>query len=202
MVQPYRPELTVLGPQHAGVRMSEKEFIQAQGEEGYRFELIEGVLEAAPASDPYGQDLALAIYRLLWTYDVFAHVTVEPRVFIPDTPQGATIPQPDVAAYAAYPPKPVKSYRGVQPVLVVEVVSPGGVDKDYVRNRHLYAKVPEILEYWIIDPTQDAARPTMTVHLRAAGPQPFERLDIAPGGVYEPARWPGLRVDLGRIAVE
>jgi hypothetical protein len=36
----------------------------------------------------------------------------------------------------------------------------------------------------------------MAVNRRDTTSHAFERLDVPPGGVYEPVRWPGLRIDL------
>lgn len=122
-------------------------------------------------------------------------------MFVREKPRG-TVPQPDVAAYARFPSEPPETYRGPNPVLVVEVVTPDSREKDYRRNVGLYQALPDILEYWIVDPIRDAKRPSLTVHRRERGDQPFERLDVEPGGVYEPRRWRGLRLDLSRIALE
>lgn len=208
MIRSNQPETTVLGPEHAGLRISAAEFERAYGVDGYRFELIDGVVETSPSPDPYAQDIAVAVQYLLFLHRApdgsapFAHVTREPRVFLPDADAGATVPQPDVAAYVVYPPKPVASYRDTSPALVVEIVTAGSGEKDYVRNRELYAKSPDIVEYWVIDPSKDRAKPSMTVFHRTDSSLPFARVDIVSGGAYVCRRWPGLIVDLSRIAVE
>jgi Uma2 family endonuclease len=197
----------VLGPRHHGLAVTDEEFEHAEGEDGYRYELINGVVHVSPAPDPYAQNIADALLLLLKNHrdasarPAFAEVIREPRIFVPESPK-TTVPQPDLAAYEVYPRKPVKTYRNLQPVLVVEVVTPDSLDKDYFRNVPLYAAVPSILEYWIVDPSEEELRPTMAVHRRDAGRQNFERIDIRAGGVYEPPRWPGLRIELERIASE
>ncbi len=204
----YRPQVELLRPQHAGLRMSLDEFEQAQGEEGYRYELIEGVLEVSPTPNPPEKLISVAVRDVLRDArsssgkPVFAKVVWETRVFVSVAQRRATVSEPDIAAYQTFPPKRIESWREVMPALVIEIVAPGGVERDYVRNREIYQRAPEILEYWIIDPTEDWSRPTMTVHHRADGSQPFERLDIVPGGVYEPVRWADVRIDLHKIAAE
>ncbi|MFO0837638.1 MAG: Uma2 family endonuclease [Phycisphaerae bacterium] len=188
-------------------RMALSEFEHAECQEGFRFELIDGVLHVSPAPDPIHQDLVVTLMRVLAAargrdgHPLFAHVVMDPRVFIEDDEESGTVPQPDLAAYVTYPPRPVRSYRGLMPVLVVEVMSRLSRAKDLVRNVEIYGRSPDILEYWVIDPTRDAARPTMSV-FRGTGEARFERIDIPPGAAYECPRWPGLRIELARIAVE
>jgi Uma2 family endonuclease len=91
------------------------------------------------------------------------------------------------------------SYRRLQPALVVEVVTRGSIDKDYRRNRGLYQKVRQVREYWIVDPTRSARKPSMTVHHRARGASAFSRLDVAAGGTYESRTWSGLTVELSQL---
>lgn len=202
----YRPDISVLGPELAGVRMSSREFRCADVAEGYRAELIDGVLEVSPSPSPRAQKLALAFYRLLHAYvsptgnRAFAEVLTEPRIFLPGPQE--PVPEPDVAAYESVPDCQLDSYEGMFPSLVIGIVSPSSVEKDYRRNRELYGRLPQIVEYWIVDPRKTSTRPSLTVHRRATGDQRFERLDVEPGGVYESVCWPGLRVDLSRIASE
>ncbi len=177
-------------------------------EEGYKFELIQGILHVSPSADPYEQDIALAIYNLVRAAQapsgepIFAHVLVDPRIFVVELPKKGTVPQPDVAAYLSYPQKPVRSYRGVFPALVVEVVSPAHREKDYQRNPAIYQSVSQILEYWVVDPSKNMARPSMSVFHRKTGAQAFERIDIPAGETYVSIHWPSIRINLARIAID
>lgn len=208
MIHTTRARPMTLGPQQAGQRMTAADFEAAPVEDGYRYELVEGVLHVSPAAEMYHGDLAAAIADLLRALrgpdgrPVFARVRTECRVFVDDDPNATTNPEPDVAAYLMHPGKPARSFRGVYPVLVVEIVSADSSQKDYIQDPRLYGRVPAILEYWIVDATDDLARPTMTVYRRDDGRRPFERIDVPAGGHYECARWPGLKVDLHRIATE
>jgi hypothetical protein len=56
--------------------------------------------------------------------------------------------------------------------------------------------------YWIVDSIKDPARPAMTVLHRKSGDEPFERRVVRAGGTYTCRRWPGIKVDLRKIAVE
>src|SRR5262245_58666137 len=137
-----------LGPEHDGIEMSIYEFDAAGGRDGYDYELINGVLHVAPAPDHAYQDLALSTRDPLrgatrpGGRPVFAQVKIDPRVMVSSAPGRATNPQPDVAAYLIYPPRPVPPRMQVDPALVVEVVTPDSREKDYVRNVRLYQSLP------------------------------------------------------------
>ncbi|MCG3127279.1 MAG: hypothetical protein CHACPFDD_02137 [Phycisphaerae bacterium] len=201
----YRPTVALLGPRHDGLRLSVAEFERAEFEDGYRYELIDGELIVSPTSSPVGKDIAVAVFRVLDAFNraarqrPFAAIVWEPRVFVSTESKSGIVPQPDLAAYGRYPAQSPASYRGIDPALVVEVVSRGSVEKDYVRNRRLHAQVRSILEYWIIDPTEDQSRPAMTAHVRTSAARSFRRVDVSPGGVYESAVWNGLNVNLRRL---
>ncbi|MFN0134724.1 MAG: Uma2 family endonuclease [Phycisphaerae bacterium] len=207
----YRPPIDVLDPSLNGVRMSRSEFERAELRDGYRFELIGGFLQVAPAPNPNEKDIAVELFELLREYTrsqtprPFQRVLWEPRLMISSDEQDATNPEPDIAAYEAYSRSRVNSYDNLSLSLVVEVVSEGGEAKDYVRNRALYESVKTVREYWVVDPRQDASRPSMAVFRRAAPEtpdSPFERFDIEPGGVCACETWPGLSVDLTKIGVK
>jgi Uma2 family endonuclease len=51
---------------------------------------------------------------------------------------------------------------------VIEVISEDTAEKDLVRNRRLYLRVPSIEEYWMLDPRPVASRPSLTI-LRRRG---------------------------------
>jgi Uma2 family endonuclease len=203
-----RAQAPMLLAEHQLLPCDTDDFETAVPEEGYRFELIEGILHVSPSADPYEQDITLAIYNLVRAAkdasgkSIFAHVLVDPRIFVSEAPKKGTVPQPDVAAYLKYPPKPVRSYRGVFPVLVVEVVSPTHREKDYRRNPEIYQRISQILEYWIVDPSKNMARPSMSVFCRQSGDQAFERVDIPAGETYVSQHWPEIKINLARIAID
>lgn len=197
-----------LRPEHCGLRMAIDLFEALPCEEGFRYEIIDGVIQVSPVPEPFHYDIARNLCRLLESAKaadgrpVFADVRLQSRVFVSSERDRASIPEPDVAAYLEYPQKPVRSYLGVSPAVVAEVVSPDYDRKDYVRNVELYGRVASILEYWVVDPRIDVIRPSMAIFRRDVGTQPFARIDIPAGGRYECVRWPGLSVDLARIAVD
>lgn len=202
MVRRIDSTIRELTPADAGANVRESVFAALPMQPGFRYELIDGVLHVSPAPDPTHNDLVDRIYdqlraaRTTAGRPLFAKVSQHARVIVRDDEDATTNPEPDIAAYLTYPARPPASYREVAPALVVEVVSRGSAEKDYVRNRELYAAVPEILEYWVVDPTGDPTRPTMTVHHRVSGKSDFELNMIEAGADYASATWPDLRLNL------
>src|SRR5262245_15935188 len=129
-----------LGPEHDGIEMSIYEFDAAGGRDGYRYELIEGVLHVSPAPDLPYLDLAMAFVHVLHSARhrngrrIVKQVLVEPRVLVKNAALRTTNPQPDVAAFLTYPKRPVPPRSNAEPALVVEIVTPESRQKDYVRN--------------------------------------------------------------------
>jgi Uma2 family endonuclease len=193
--------VTKLGPADHGRRMSFEEYLAGDYQEGYQYELIRGRLYVSPQPNaPQG-------FLDKWLYD---HLTVysrlhpegtnfvhnKARVFVPD--EADTVPEPDVAAYQDFPRElRIKDldWRDVWPVLVVEVVSEGDPDKDFVRNLDLYLRVPSIKEYWILDSRADPDRPTLFVY-RRHGKQWRKPLELAFGEVYTTKLLPGFSLTI------
>jgi Uma2 family endonuclease len=99
-----------------------------------------------------------------------------------------------VAAYRKFPTNRPRSrirWQDLSPVLVVEVLSEDTADKDLVRNRRLYLQIPSIREYWIVDPRQDADRPSLTVY-RRRGTRWQRPQHFAPGTAYTTPLLPGF----------
>jgi Uma2 family endonuclease len=205
MIRYARTAIDEIGPEDAGTRFTAAEFERLPGREGHRYELIEGVLHVSPAANPIHAELQRIICKLLEGYrdasgaSVFVRALTTARLIVESDPAATTNPEPDVAGYQKFPSPPPASYEGIEPAIVVEVVSPGSHDKDYGRNPELYERVASIMEYWIIDPTRGRERPAMTVFRRPGPGGEFERIEVPQGGVYESTLWPGLRIDLGRL---
>lgn len=200
-----RPEITNLDPSLNRVRMSRADFDAASAVEGYSYELVEGVLHVAPAPGPNEKEITVALFEVLSAYQRsagrFARVLWEPRVMIATDEHETTNPQPDLAAYETYERHAGNDFDDVSPALVIEVVSEDGYAKDYVRNVELYARVPTIREYWIVDPRKSPQKPAMAVFRRDEGDSDFKRHDIIAGGRYQCETWPGLNIDLAGIGV-
>ena len=166
------PTLVKLGPADHGRPLSLEEFDQGDYVEGYRYELIEGRLYVVTTPNQPHSWAKWFLLRPLLAYvalrpDVINHVTDDARVFVPEA-LAVTCPEPDLVAYKDFPTdrQPDVQWQDVSPVLAAEILSPDDPDKDLVRNRDLYLRVPSIKEYWVLDILADAARPTLLVFRR------------------------------------
>ena len=178
-----------IGPADHGRPMSREEFEGGDYAEGYRYEIIDGRLYVSPLPDLPENQVEEWINGKLKRYErrrpeVINYVTSKGRVFVPGR-AAATTPEPDQAAYHAFPlhlPKRDVRWQDVSPVLVVEILHQDDPEKDLVRNVSLYFQVPSIKEYWVIDARDDADRPTMLVHRRHG--KRWRVLPVAFGEVY------------------
>lgn len=161
-----------LGPADHGRSLTIDDFDDADFEAGFKYELIDGRLYVSEEPDPTENALELWLFEELWDYSRSAsstlnRVTNKGRVFIHARPR-ATIPEPDIAAFADYPLdqrlKGIK-WSDVSPVLVCEVLT-GDPEKDLRRNVELYLAIPSIKEYWILDGRTNPERPSLIQHRR------------------------------------
>src|SRR3954467_11893215 len=142
-----------LGPADHGRAMTLQEFLEADEEPGYRYELARGVLEVTEVpNDPHGQvewNLLAALRDhqrerpgLIRRCGASGSV----RLWLPGMVSGRN---PDVAVVLQGAPK---DHRGRRiPALVVEVVSVDGESRDYETRRQEYLACA-LLEYWIVAP--------------------------------------------------
>jgi Uma2 family endonuclease len=194
--------LLYLTPGDQGRPLAPEEFEKAGGQEGYRYELIDGKLEVSPLPDLPHDCIKDWLADKLRDYrrqhpEVINRIASPARVFVPDRP-GVTTPEPDVAAYRNFPcDRPVAKMRwqDVSPLLVAEVLSEDTADKDLVRNLELYLQVPSIREYWILDPRASADHPTLTVH-RRRGRRWQRPINVPAGGTYTTRLLPGFALVL------
>jgi Uma2 family endonuclease len=188
---------TKLGPLDRGLPMTFNQFMRADYQEGYQYELIDGELYVFPLPNLPENRIEMWIGAKLQGYslehpEIINFVTYKARVFIPGRPR-ATVPEPDQAAYHNFPlDQPFKKVRwqNVSPILVVEVVSREDPYKDLVRNVKLYLQVPTIQEYWLIDPRKNPERPTFRVHRRQG--KKWRIVQPAFGEVYTTKLLPGF----------
>jgi Uma2 family endonuclease len=140
--------------------MTLDEFLEAEEERGYRYELARGVLEVTHVpNDPHGS-IVWIILRFIAVYDL-SHPRVidragggnEFRFWLPGMSSGRN---PDVGVSLRGTPK---DWRGNRPAsLAFEVVSEGNDahERDYVTKRAEYLAYG-LREYWIIDPQTKTA---------------------------------------------
>jgi Uma2 family endonuclease len=191
-----------LTPRDQGRPLTLAEFESADGQEGFRYELIEGKLDVSPIPNLPHECLRDWLCEQLRDYArrhpaVLNEVKAPARVFVPGR-RATTAPEPDIAAYRDFPhhlPFAQRRWQDVSPILVAEVLSEDTADKDLVRNRALYLRVPSIREYWILDPRADADRPSLLVY-RRRGPRWQRPLSVAAGATYTTRLLPDFSLPL------
>jgi len=196
------PTLLKLGPADHLRFLSLAEFQGAEYLEGYQYEIIDGKLYVSPLPNmPQGcVEMWLFIKLLRYRDDhpeVINYVYNKTRVLVPGRP-GATIPEPDLAAYRDFPfdlPLAERAWEVFSPILVAEILSADDPDKDLVRNVELYLQVPSIKEYWIFDNRANPDQPTMLWRRRHGKRWIFRQFDF--GETFTTRLLPGfeLRID-------
>jgi Uma2 family endonuclease len=192
--------VTILGPADHGRPMSLEDFESYAAEEGYRYELIDGRVYVSPQPDMPQNSIEVWLHQQLFLYsmarpDVINYLTTKARIFVPGRKR-TTCPEPDLAAYHDFPTHLSIRQRRWQdhtPILVAEIVSDDDPDKDLVRNVELYLQVPSIREYWVIDPREDADRPTLLVY-RRRGRRWQRTIEVAAGATYATRLLPGFEL--------
>jgi Uma2 family endonuclease len=190
-----------LGRTDHGRPLTLDEFLTADYEGGYKYELIDGKLYVSPLPNAPEGLVERWIYRKLDRYsddhlDVLKLVYNKARVFVPER-EDVTTPEPDVASYREFPddlPLGEIRWEDVSPILVVEVLSEDDPDKDLVRNAELYFLVPSIKEYWVFDTRVDADYPRLIVYRRYG--KRWRILEIEPNSVYTTRLLPGFTLTL------
>ncbi len=144
-----------IGPADRGLTLTLEEFLEADVEEGYRYELARGVLEVNQVpNDPHAV-VVCNLYRAAGRYSdqhpnhIYRYGGGnEFQLLLPGMIAGRN---PDLGVVLRGAPK---DWRGRRvPALAAEVVSRGSIHRDYVIKRDEYLAYG-LLEYWIVDPLE------------------------------------------------
>jgi Uma2 family endonuclease len=144
-----------IGPADHGRELTLQEFLEAEEEEGYRYELARGVLEVTEVpNDPHGvtvSNLYIGVARYHLDHPGYIYRLGggnEFRLWLPGLVSGRN---PDLAVVLRYAPRDRRRRR--LPALAAEGVSRGSSHRDYVTKREEYLAYG-LLEYWIVDPIE------------------------------------------------
>jgi Uma2 family endonuclease len=184
-----------LGPRSAGMLLTLAEFDRARGQEGWRYELINGVLVVSPTPSRKERHPNEELGRWLWNYQ-----EEDPRGSSLD----ATLPEEMIetkqnrrrADRAIWTGLGRDPKEGEAPTIIVEFVSSGKVhqERDYVAKRAEYREIG-VREYWVVD----RFRRTLTVFI-FSGESDQERV-ILENQSYETPLLPGFELALGRLLI-
>jgi Uma2 family endonuclease len=161
-----------LGPKDHGRPLTYDDYMEAEYEGGYRYELIQGRLYVSPAPNPQHDDAELWLFRKLLKYadenpTRMNKVTNKAEVWV-RRGKKPTLPLPDITGFRNYPRErpPGLRWYDLEPILVVEIMAKGSVKKDLNRNVKLYRRVPSVREYWILDIREGDLKPSLMVFRR------------------------------------
>jgi Uma2 family endonuclease len=187
-------EVLQLSPEDAGRLMTPEDFDAADGEEGWRYELIRGVLIVSPIPKKPSRGMAGKLMHFFESYaddrrlsEDQLTVMFEEEIRIPNGSRRRC----DVAVWIALSRKAVADDA---PTITVEFVSKRKADikRDYVDKRADYWAAG-VQEYWIIDRHQ-----RRLTALRRKGRR-WEDHVVAEGEVYRTPLLPGFRLNLSDL---
>lgn len=186
----------LLGPQHNGRRMDLDRFDSATAPEGLVFELNKGIIEITDVPHPRHltqlQEVRdqLVLYRATHPGAVYAiSGSNDSKVLIASTQSER---HPDLSVYLSPPPDVQDVWSMSVPEIVVEVVSPTSVRRDYHDKPAEYLEFG-IDEYWIID----AQKQHMTAMIRWRGQ--WKSKIVKGSQKYTTRHLPGFSLDLSRV---
>jgi Uma2 family endonuclease len=144
--------MATIGLEDHGRSMTLEEFLAAEDVEGYRYELVRGVLFAEDVPPDIHGQVVSNLYTIAVQYDQL-HPDVILRFggganFLLCLPKSGSALRPDFGFVPRSSPKDTRGNR--RPVLAGEVVLKGTLDRDYRIKREEYLAFG-LLEYWIID---------------------------------------------------
>ena len=185
-----------IGPADHGRRMTLDEFIEAETEDGWLYELARGVVVATEVP---GIHHGRIVMRAADMFALFNHHQpgiinyrgggMESRLRLPGMQSDR---HPDQAVYLRPPPKGRKIWTRWIPDIVLEIVSEGSNERDYVEKREEYLRIG-VREYWILDPFQRSC-----LILQRLGDTWQERL-VPLDGIYRTELLPGLELRPGEL---
>ena len=183
--------MSSMSPTKAKPRKTVEDYMRLP--EGTRAELIEGEILMSPSPRERHQMAVLNLAALLRQHVL---ATNAGRVFVAPfdvhLPDGSVV-QPDVVFVAAANLAIIRDWIFGAPDLLIEVVSPEGVERDRLVKRRLYAE-SGVREYWLVDPEE---RSVEVLVLSGAGWTPqgyFKETDV----LSTPAL-PGLALPVAEI---
>jgi hypothetical protein len=185
-----------IGPADHGRPLNLADFEQAELQEGYLYELGRGIIAVSDVPNRRHVAQVIAIRRQVSAYDL-AHAE---RIRAVLAGSECKIPvvslqserHPDLAIYCTPMPEEDDLWATWIPEIVIEVISPGSEQRDYVEKREEYLLFG-VREYWIFN----AEREELLV-LRRSGGRWLERT-LRPSDVYTTPLLPGFTLACGPV---
>ena len=186
--------MSAVAPQHnqsryAGLRLSADEYL-ALPPDGFRYELIDGVVCMSPSASFTHQLIAAEIVIQIGAYLInnpIGVVTMEVDVRLADD----RVYRPDVVYINSEKAARCDVHVTESPDLIVEVISADSRVDDTETKRGRYEEAG-VGEYWLIDPTREEL-----TFLRLVAGRYVEMPSTTAG--YESSALPGFTLDVARI---
>jgi Uma2 family endonuclease len=188
------PDTDVRQSPYHGVRMTAAQFF-ALPDDGFWYELVDGVVVMSPSPTPGHQRVCGLIYFLLQEYlfkNPIGEAFYETDVYLGRNIDARDIVYRPEVVYLSRErfPRVGDRIRGV-PDVVVEVISPQSRRMDTITKRKDYERFG-VQEYWLVDPIREEMR-----FLRRRG---RKLLPVAVRGKYFASQAvAGFRLDLDRV---
>jgi len=190
--------ITKIGPADHGRRMSLEEFDEAEGQEGYLYELSRGIVTVTDVPRKRHLLLVSASRDQLQSYKAANPGLIqiiasgsECKLLVDDLDSER---HPDVAVYLTPPPEHEDRnfWRRWVPEIVIEVVSPSSRRRDYHEKPEEYLRFGA-KEYWIVD----ADKRTMIVMRRSRGR--WVESTVRPPSIYRTKLLTGLEFSIEAV---
>jgi Uma2 family endonuclease len=182
-----------LGPLSAGMLLTAKEFDRARFEDGWRYELINGVLVVSPIAARSERHPNDELGYLLMNYRDSHPLgsSLDLTLYEETLNCGQNRRRADRVIWVGLGRLPE---QGEPPSIIVEFVSEGKAaqERDYIVKRAEYRAI-RAQEYWVID----RFRRTLTVYV--FGPDKDEQKVIPEGQSYSTPLLPGFELPLARL---
>jgi Uma2 family endonuclease len=180
-----------IGPADHGRRITLDEFIEADFEEGWLYELARGMIDVTEVPGPNHGRIVHRFARLFVHYED-QHPGVinycagggECRLRLRGLQSDH---HPDQAIYLDPDPPGPRVWERWVPQIAVEVVSEGSEQRDYVEKREEYLRFG-VAEYWILDPSE------RKLHVLQRAGDVWNEVVVLPVAVYQTHLLPVLDV--------
>jgi Uma2 family endonuclease len=183
----------IYGPDSAGIMMTPREFDRAECVEGYRYELINGVLvvSSTPSLNERDPNQALGRWLLNYQEEHSQGSSLDFTIHEHIVNTGRNRRRADRVIWAGLGRLP---RRNETPTIVAEFVSEGkrNIERDYETKRDEYMAIG-VQQYWIFDRFEH----TMTVY-QARGRRPRKRV-LRGNQIYTTDLLPGTELPLAAL---
>lgn len=185
-----------VGPEHHGLPMAYEEFIEADFQDGWLYELARGIVIVTQVPGIRHGMIVFRLAKLFILYDAAHPGAIKYQSAGSDCRlrlEGMKSDRhPDQAIYLQPYPKGPHLWARWVPEIVVEVVSASGPDRDYVMKREEYLAAGG-REYWILDPM--LRRLTVLLNIGESWQQTL----LGEDGIYRTELLPGLEARVGDL---